>query len=70
MGLPYLEEILFDSRGLASSLESKGAVVKRAECGYNHWLLVARSSSEVTNIHIDSYRIYSIIYNIILMYNI
>ena len=44
MGLPYLEEILFDSSGLVSGLEAKGAVVKRAECGYNHWLLAPRSS--------------------------
>eukprot|EP00434_Breviolum_minutum_P038763 symbB.v1.2.034397.t3/scaffold4431.1/size39743/2 len=40
MGLPIFEEILFDSSSLVSGLKAKGASVKRAECGYNHWLLV------------------------------
>lgn len=40
MGLPIFEEILFDSSTLVAGLKAKGATVKRAECGYNHWLLV------------------------------
>ncbi|CAE7566470.1 unnamed protein product [Symbiodinium natans] len=40
LGLPLLEDILFASSGLHEGLKAKGATVKRAECGHNHWLLV------------------------------
>eukprot|EP00931_Biecheleriopsis_adriatica_P100394 TRINITY_DN75719_c0_g1_i1.p1 TRINITY_DN75719_c0_g1~~TRINITY_DN75719_c0_g1_i1.p1 ORF type:complete len:407 (-),score=84.74 TRINITY_DN75719_c0_g1_i1:71-1291(-) len=40
MGLQPFEHVLFDCKALAAVLAAKGATVKRAECGYNHWLLI------------------------------
>ncbi|CAE7765626.1 unnamed protein product [Symbiodinium sp. CCMP2456] len=40
LGLPLLEDILFASAGFADGLKAKGAPVRRAQCGHNHWLLI------------------------------
>lgn len=40
MGLEPIQSILFDATGLATALEARGAKVKRATCGLNHWLLI------------------------------
>mmetsp|Transcript_28557 Transcript_28557/g.51717 ORF Transcript_28557/g.51717 Transcript_28557/m.51717 type:complete len:378 (+) Transcript_28557:134-1267(+) len=55
MGIQPFEHILFDCAGLVNALQAKGATVRRAECGYNHWVLVfsfasfARSFAESFN---------------------
>ena len=40
LGLPLLEDILFASADFADGLKAKGAPVRRAQCGHNHWLLI------------------------------
>ena len=40
LGLPLLEDILFASADFADGLKAKGAPVRRAQCGHNHWILI------------------------------
>ncbi|CAE8584603.1 unnamed protein product, partial [Polarella glacialis] len=40
MGLQPFESILFGVSELCAALKAKGATVKRATCGLNHWLLI------------------------------